>query len=417
MRAVLSLATTSPPPRSILLFRHMDASSWIDTLLTSDGQRLLDELSAETLPATDQLRLIVRLRERYPPDLVALALTQAKLRIRARSKFSGADRMYFTPAGLEQASSERMARHHARRYEPFDLVADLCTGIGGDLIGLADGCPVIAVDKDPVHARLAMLNGVANHVGQRVTSICADVSTVRLNDVPAVFIDPARRSPDRRFPAGASEPSLNWCFALADGETGVGIKAAPGLPTEVVPPAWELEFVSDHRDLKECMLWSPSLATAQRRATILPDEHTLVEHDRARVDVRPPGRFLLDPDPAVTRAGLVQTLGATLGDCWKIDDRIAFLSANMEMLTPFGRSLRIEASMPWNLGRLRESLRSLNVGAVDIRKRGSAVDVDELQKKLKLSGHRAVTLVLTRVADRPWMMVCSEPSASAPLLT
>jgi hypothetical protein len=65
--------------------------------------------------------------------------------------------------------------------------------------------------------------------------------------------------------------------------------------------------------------------------------------------------------------------------------------------------------MPWNLGRLRESLRSLDVGSVDIRKRGSAVDVDEVQKKLKLTGSRAATVVLTRVGDRPWMMVCFNP--------
>jgi hypothetical protein len=48
-------------------------------------------------------------------ELVAAALAQAKLRVKARSKFERAGSMYFTQAGLEQASSERMARHHASR--------------------------------------------------------------------------------------------------------------------------------------------------------------------------------------------------------------------------------------------------------------------------------------------------------------
>src|SRR5471032_2300031 len=117
----------------------MDPWPSIEALLAPAGQELLDELSCESLPSHDELRLIVRLRARYTPELVATALTQAKLRLRARSKFSNADRMYFTAAGLAQASSYRMAHHHARRYDSFHIVADLCTGIGGDLIGLADG--------------------------------------------------------------------------------------------------------------------------------------------------------------------------------------------------------------------------------------------------------------------------------------
>jgi hypothetical protein len=64
--------------------------------------------------------------------------------------------------------------------------------------------------------------------------------------------------------------------------------------------------------------------------------------------------------------------------------------------------------MPWSLARLRESLRSLDVGTVDIRKRGSAVDVEEIQRRLKLTGSRSATVVLTRVANAPWAMVCTD---------
>ena len=50
----------------------------------------------------------------------------------------------------------------------------------------------------------------------------------------------------------------------------MGIKAAPGLPLELVPPGWEAEFLAVGRGLKEALLWSPALASAPRRATILP---------------------------------------------------------------------------------------------------------------------------------------------------
>jgi hypothetical protein len=170
-----------------------------------------------------------------------------------------------------------------------------------------------------------------------------------------------------------------------------------------------LEFVSEHRELKESALWSPSLATTGRRATLLPHGESLVDGATAHVDVAPPGRYLLDPDPAVTRAGLVKVLGESLGACWQIDEQIAFLSANETIRTPFGRTLAVESSEAWSLARLKQILRSLDVGTVDIRKRGSAVDVDDLQRRLKLTGTRAATVVLTRAADRPWMLVCFEP--------
>jgi hypothetical protein len=122
---------------------------------------------------------------------------------------------------------------------------------------------------------------------------------------------------------------------------------------------------------------------------------------------RPPGAFLLDPSPAVTRAGLVEELARDLG-AWKLDPRIAFLSADRPLRTPFGRPLTVDASLPWNLKRLRQVLRERGVGALEIRKRGSAVDVADLTARLRLDGDARAVVVLTRVADRPWALVCSE---------
>jgi hypothetical protein len=179
------------------------------------------------------------------------------------------------------------------------------------------------------------------------------------------------------------------------------------LPLELVPDDWEVEFVADGRDLKEALLWSPRLATARRRATVLPNGETLVDSSGPPVAIAAPGAYVLDPSPAITRAGLVEELARTLG-AWKIDRQVAFLSANEPLRTPFGRGLRVVASLPWNLKQLRRVLRELNVGVVDIRKRGSAVDVDDLKRRLRLDGERAATVILTRVLDRPWALVCDD---------
>ena len=378
----------------------------LDALLSTEGQTLLAELAASPPASSAEIALITRLRKHYSPSLVAAAIETAELRRRAQSKFSNASRMYFTRAGLEQASSERMARHHASRYQPFDRMADLCCGVGGDLIGFAETREVMAVDLDPVHLRMAALNAGANGTAGSVVTRLSDVREVDLGSIAAAFIDPARRRADKRFAVGASEPPLTWCFALAERGIALGVKAAPGIPTDIAPSGWELEFVSERRELKECVLWSPALASSARRATILPERHTLTERPDANLEIRDPGRFLIDPDGAITRAGLVKELGMTLQEAWQIDDQVAFLSADRAIETPFGRTMEVASSEPWSLGRLKVILKALDVGSVDIRKRGSAVDVEEVQRRLKLSGSKAAMVVLTRVRDRPWMFVC-----------
>jgi SAM-dependent methyltransferase len=412
-----------------------DALARFEALLAPRGAELLARLAGEDVTPGTELRLATLLRAEYPASLVSDALAQHELRIRAQPKFSRAMSMFFTRPGLEQASSELVSAHRARRYTGAATVADLCCGIGGDLTALAAaGHHVLAVDRDPLHLRMAQANAAVCGVGEQVTPVCADVRDADLAGVQAVFADPARRAGPRRLRTGDSEPPLDWCLGLAARVSRVGIKAAPGLPREAAPPGWELEFIAVGRELKEAVLWSPALATAARRATILPGGYTLASphpagaldgsgdggpdgepHGDPRGDsdgvaavpVRAPGEYLYDPNPAVTRAGLVRDL-ARLTGTWQIDSQIAFLSADQPVPTPFARLLRVVDSGPWDQKRLPARLRALDIGAVDIRRRGLAGDTDRLHRQLKLSGSRRATLVMTRVNDRPWALVCED---------
>ena len=382
----------------------------LDRLLSDEGRAVLDALPEGALGPGAVLALGTRLRAEHPAELVAAALAQHELRARAAAKFSAARAMWFTRDGLEQASAEPLARYRAARYARFPVVADLCCGIGGDLCALAPGRDALAVDLDPVHLRMARENARVHGAGE-VAAALADVRDLRPGRSLAVFVDPARRAGGRRLPARESRPPLAWCLGLGDRVAGVGIKAAPGLPLGLVPAGWEMELLADRRELKEAVLWSPSLATTARRATVFPGPHSLAAAPRSSgppVRCGPPGAFLLDPNPAVTRAGLVEELAGDLGDAWKLDPRIAFLSADEPLRSPFGRLLRVDASLPWSLKRLRGVLRERGVGAVEVRKRGSAVDAADLTSRLRLRGDAHAVVVLTRLADRPWALVCTE---------
>jgi THUMP domain-like/RNA cap guanine-N2 methyltransferase len=386
----------------------------LNPLLTPDGRALLDMLADEEVGPDRALELARSLRGRYPPGLVAEALTQQALRAAARAKFSRAEQMLFTRAGLEQASSETMASHAAARYPAAALVADLCCGIGGNLTALGRGRCVIAVDFDFAGLEFARHNAGVYAAADNLAAVCADVADVALGGVDAVFIDPARRSGGRRLAAGRSEPPLDWCLGLARRVPAVGIKAAPGLPRELVPAGWEAEFVASGRDLKEALLWSPALATARTRATVLPSGDTLTAEPGADVPVAAPGAFLLDPSPAVTRSGLVAELARRLG-AWKIDQQIAFLSADRALHTPFARTLRVLESAPWHERQFARRLRDLGIGAADIRRRGLAGDVQQIHRRLALRGPGRATVVITRVSGRPWGLICADiPEPAGP---
>jgi hypothetical protein len=272
---------------------------------------------------------------------------------------------------------------------------------------------VLAVDRDPDHLLMAAHNAGVYDAAEGLSTRQADVREVDLAGRTTVFVDPARRSPRgaaqrRRLRPGDSEPPLDWCFALAGQVPNVVIKAAPGLPREIPPDGWETEFVADGRDLKEAVLWSPALATAPSRATILPAGDTLTPEPGDPVPVKQPGAYLFDPSPAVTRAGLVEDLARRLG-AWKIDDQIAFLSADTAASTPFARTLKVIESAPWNEKHFARRLRELGIGSADLRRRGLAGDVDQIRRRLKLSGPGRATVVLTRVSNRPWGLICTDP--------
>ena len=409
-------------------------------LLTPQGRELLARL--ETSQAGNPLALAERLRREYPADLVALATAQQDLRHAAGAKFSRAADMLFTRAGYEQSSSEAIARYRAARLtgalgRGYARVADLCCGIGGDLVALAACTQVLAVDRDDTHARLALHNAAVYDEADRVAAVVADVRDVPLTGIDAVFIDPARRSGPgtasagdaRRFRAGLSEPPLDWCAHLTETVRAVCVKAAPGIPEELIPPGWEAEFIAEGRDLKEAVLWSPALApppsqdsSAPRRATVLTSTApgqpahaaTLLPHPGDPLPLREPGEYLLDPNPAVTRAGLVEDLARELtdhlGSIAKIDPQIAFLTLDRPVATPFARTLRVLHSAPWHEKQFAKRLRDAGIGAVDIRRRGLAGDVDQIRRRLKLSGRTRATVVITRVNNQPWGLICTDSS-------
>ncbi|MFF2509600.1 methyltransferase domain-containing protein [Streptomyces sp. NPDC058086] len=379
------------------------------SLLTPEGRALLDEVRG-TEPA-QELAVATRLRRDHPAELVSAALGQARLRQRAAAKFGAedAERMFFTPNGVEQSTRTTVATHRARRLRSLGVrsVADLCSGIGGDAIALARaGIRVLAVDRDPLTVAVARANAEALGLADLIEVREADVTEVDTQAYDAVFVDPARRGGRGRiFDPEAYSPPLSWAIETALKAPLAALKIAPGIPHEAIPAEAEAEWISDAGDVKEAVLWfgtEPGLV----RATLLPGPRELRGRGLPDPAVREVGRYLYEPDGAVIRAHLVAEVAEEVGG-GLVDETIAYVTADELRPTPYASAYEITDRLPFNVKKLKALLRERGVGVLTVKKRGSAVEPEELRKKAlpKSHGPHSATVFLTRVAGAPTMLL------------
>ncbi|MCQ9133154.1 THUMP-like domain-containing protein [Streptomyces hilarionis] len=389
-------------------------------LLTPEGLALLDAVRG-TAPA-DELAVATRLRREHPADLVSAAIGQARLRQRAAVKFGAedADRMFFTANGVEQSTRASVAGYRAGRMRALGVtsVADLCCGIGGDAIALARaGIRVLAVDRDPVTAQAARANAKALGLSELIEVREADVTEVDTRGYDAVFVDPARRGGRGRvFDPEAYSPPLSWAVGAALAAPRAALKIAPGVPHEAIPAEAEAEWISDGGDVKEAVLWFGTAEPGAVRATLLPGPRTLLGGRLPDPPVRPVGRYLYEPDGAVVRAHLVADVAREVGG-GLVDETIAYVTADALRPTTYATAYEITDQLPFNVKKLKALLRERGVGILTVKKRGSAVEPEELRRKVlsKDRGPHSATVFLTRVAGAPTMLVGApaRPAATA----
>ncbi len=382
--------------------------SELTALLTPEGLRLLDATGPMD-SAVDVARTITRLRKQgHSPDLVTAVVTQARLRAKGRVKFGEfAERMLFTRAGLEQATRLAIAARHAARFRDAGLtrVADLGCGIGGDALGMAGiGLEVAAVDADEVTAAIAAYNLAP--FGDAVTVGHGTAETADLSAVDAAWLDPARRTAghgetSRTRPDDWS-PSLDWVFGLAS-QLPTGVKLGPGLDRDAIPDDVEAQWVSADGSTLELVLWSGATARpGVRRAALVMRGDTAneitAEADAEDEPARALGAFVHEPDGAVIRARLIGDVARSLS-AGMLDERIAYLTSDAALTSPFVSSFRVRETLPADVKALSKALRARGIGRLEIKKRGVDVDPAALRTKLKLSGDEAATLLLTRIGS------------------
>ncbi|ORB25499.1 SAM-dependent methyltransferase [Mycolicibacterium moriokaense] len=334
---------------------------------------------------------IASVRERFG-DRAAVLVETTVLRRKAAAKFDDAADWLFTDEALQQATTQQVAEHRARRLTGA-VVHDATCSIGTELAALRDStAALVGSDVDPVRLAMARHN-VAD------VDLCRADALRPITSSAVVLLDPARRRGGRRrFDPRYYTPGLDLLLDVYRGRDIV-VKCAPGIDFDGVTRlgfTGEIEVTSAGGGVREACLWSAGLAApgVTRRASMLDTGEEITDAEPDDCAAAPVGRWIVDPDGAVVRAGLVRHYAARYG-LWQLDPAIAYLSGDR---LPAGvRGFEVLEELSYSERRLRQALSDRDVGAAEILVRGVDVDPDALRHRLRLRGTQSLSVVIARI--------------------
>lgn len=389
--------------------------------LTGDEAACLMEASVGD---TNPLALATKLRKTLTAPRAALVAEQVGLRRKAQKKFPFANRMLFTERGLQQATDFETATYKAGRFGKHERLADVCCGIGGDLLALGRRSDVVGYDADEPTAIFAEANCRAMAASGEPfhgRAVAARAGVEQVAEVGAWHIDPDRRPQGRRTTnVELHEPSLETIETLLAANPDAAIKLAPGSdPPEVWRARAEWEWISYDGEAKQLCGWFGNLSMRHglRRATALHSWKYAIKSltlEGAADEVRSPDdlpspspevlRFVYEPDASVLAAHLVGTL-ATTYDLQPLAPGCAYLTSDQELHNGLLATFEVFDQMPFDIRKVRARLRELKFSDVEIKKRGVDIDVARLSRELREEcdgGHNEgpLTLILARRGDR-----------------
>ncbi len=370
-------------------------------LTTESGHALLQEVAAVTKPTP---RDLTRWRKSATSEFVSASLRLVEGHRRGAAKFSRADRMWFDPIALEQATPELVARRKALRFAGADVL-DLCCGIGGDSIALAaSASKVLAVDLDPGMIRRALWNARVYDVADRIMGVLGKAEQISIPASALVHIDPDRRAAGglRSKAIAGYAPGLDYLLDLPARCRGGAIKLGPAsdFAEHFTDPGLEIEVISLGGECKEATVWFGDLATCRRRATVLPDGATW--SNLAGGGAAPFSRigdWLYDPDPALIRADLLDGF-ASMHGLSRFQPGIDLLTGTCPIDSPFLTKIAVDDVLPLDLKRLRSIVLERKLGPLEIKTRGVDLRPEEVRHTLRPQGPNAATIVLVGGRDR-----------------
>lgn len=386
-----------------------DSPTWFRWLVSDEAAHWLDWLRAQDLK---RMATLARLREELSPEQVAGLLELTELRERGKRKFAAADRMFFTKLGLQQATDEGIAAYKAARFPAAGNLADMCCGIGGDLMALARRAPTTAVDTSAEHLCFAEAN-VRAHGGSLAQVVHGLAEETPLEEFSAWHIDPDRRPTNQRtVRLEGFRPALDTLQSMLARNPNAAFKLAPA---SEIPPGWQAagqcEWISHHRECKQLMVWLGSLSEepGSCRATKLSGEgqidHFTGMPATRQVKAAQVQAYLLDPDPSLVVSGLLDTLAESLGLA-RVSPQSQYLTSEQPIEHPLLQTFEVLVQEKIDSKQLKRAVADAGWAALELKQRGLELNLPKLRKQLKPRGAGEGTIVFTPTTEGNRAIFC-----------
>lgn len=294
---------------------------------------------------------------------------------------------------VQQATPWLVATHRAGRLASLgvELAHDVTCAMGTEVAALQQtGILALGSDIDPARVVMAAHNCAQMQQLTGTPALIARADALApASRAEVILADPARRAGGRRIISmdDAIPPLPDLTAAWVRRGAEMVVKCAPGVDYST----WrgEAQVVSVAGAVKETALWTPGLTQdgVTRRATLIAVDGTVSEFtDALPADLPEPGlgRYIVEPDGAIVRAGLVAHAAAA----WQmrlLDPHLAFVTGEN---APAG----VPACEVWEKCTLKQlpavvaeqcASRGMTASpAIEVLVRGAQVDPDVLRAKV-----------------------------------
>ena len=375
---------------------YPDSIVW---LVSDEGLETLNLWRQRIADYPDSFKLDAAIRKELPFDRAVAISGQLSLSEKIKRKFPDFPSLLVTDKGLQQATDSLIAQYKcdaALKELTSESVcfADLCCGIGGDLIAFAKAVSSVGVDLDPTTALFAQTN--CRLAGTDAKVCCCSAEEFDLSNFNLVHIDPDRRPGGRRTTnADFFQPPREFIDQLVSRVGRVIVKSAPGAS---IPESWrqnaQWEWIEHNGECKQAVGWFgfDSRPGDTIRATIVtesgvesffasaPKRSGVLSYQSQKAFQPSDCKYIYAPAPSLSTSGLIPAFCQRF--CLTELSPGGYLGSNELLASPFVTAFEIEEVFPLNAKKVKQGLKQKGVDRIIVKKRGAVPEPEEFLKKL-----------------------------------
>lgn len=352
---------------------------------------------------SDELKLTAALRKEFSSDRASALAGQILIQDKVQKKFPGVAALFATEKGIQQSTDAAIAQYKAQAaLLPADSdlsFADLCCGIGGDLLGFSARFRAWGADADPLTALMAQTN--CRLAGLKTEVFCSLAEQADVSKCEIIHIDPDRRPAGHRTTqADYFLPPLETINHIITSAQRVIIKSAPGAD---IPPEWQSqahwEWIEHNGECRQAVGWfgfeSAAFKPGNRSAVMVDNNGGAVgftanypaarrsNSSQKHTGAIPSGAYIYDPAPALCAADLVGAFAKENG--LEEIPQCAYLTGKNLVVSPLVSAFVVDEDLPLDPRRVKAALKQRGWENVVIKKRGAVPEPDSFRKKLGVS--------------------------------